>query len=466
MLYVRRSIGRKLLLAVGLPSLVFTVAGVLWLREETARIAPGVEPVYRVALVGLGVFAAAMAITFTLVIRLFVRNPLKRLVAAMKRAQTGDFLHRVPVESTDEIGRLAQTYNETLAAITDLHTRRIDDALAMDALQREVAVKEAVERRARELSFLVDLGRSLASTLELEPLLRALVERIVPALGLAVVEVLLVEEATGDLVVRAVHGHEDRKPGDRLRAGAALAGLETRPFLQADEPIGLLAFRKAGGAPVDADEGRLVDSVAGLAAIAIANARLHQQMVRLSQTDALTGAHNRRSLFARLDQEIERCRRFENSMAVALVDVDRFRQYNEATGHAAGDTVLKSVATLLAGAVRRVDLVARSGGEEFAVVLARADRAAALAAAEKLRATVEQAALPHPASEAGRVTISVGVAVFPEDGRDLGALVDAADAALFAAKRAGRNVVRGHEPGMRAHPGRRRDARVTADAEG
>jgi diguanylate cyclase (GGDEF)-like protein len=335
----------------------------------------------------------------------------------------------------------------------------------MDALQREVAVKEAVERRARELSFLVDLGRSLASTLELEPLLRALVERIVPALGLDVVEVLLVEEATGDLVVRAVHGHEDRKPGDRLRAGAALA-LETRPLLQADEPIGLLAFRKTGGAPVDADEGRLVDSVAGLAAIAIANARLHQQMVRLSQTDALTGAHNRRSLFARLDQELERCRRFENTMAVALVDVDRFRQYNEATGHAAGDTVLKSVATLLAGAVRRVDLVARSGGEEFAVVLARADRAAALAAAEKLRATVEQAALPHPASEAGRVTISVGVAVFPEDGRDLGALVDAADAALFAAKRAGRNVVRGHEPGMRAHPGRRRDARVTADAEG
>jgi diguanylate cyclase (GGDEF)-like protein len=99
-------------------------------------------------------------------------------------------------------------------------------------------------------------------------------------------------------------------------------------------------------------------------------------------------------------------------------------------------------------------------------VLARADRAAALAAAEKLRAAVEQAALPHPASETGRVTISVGVAVFPEDGRDLGALVDAADAALFAAKRAGRNVVRGHEPGMRVHPGRRRDARVTADADG
>jgi diguanylate cyclase (GGDEF)-like protein len=115
--------------------------------------------------------------------------------------------------------------------------------------------------------------------------------------------------------------------------------------------------------------------------------------------------------------------------------------------------------------VRKVDLVARYGGEEFAVVLARADREAALAAAEKLRAAVEAAALPHPASEASRVTISVGVAVFPRDGGDLGGLVDAADSALYAAKRAGRNAVRMHEPGMRTHPGRRRDEKLTADAE-
>ena len=459
MLYVRRSIGRKLLLAVGLPSLVFFVGGMLWLREETP------EPVYRVALVALGLFAAAISATFVLVIRLFVRNPLKRLVAAMKRAQRGDFLHRVPVESEDEIGRLAQTYNETLASVTDLNTKRIDDALAMDALQRELRVKAAVERRARELSFLVDLGRALASTLELEPLLRALVDRLVPALDLEALEVLLVEESTGDLVVRAVHRDGARKPGDRLPAGAPLPALETIRLSQADEPLGLLALRKQGGAPIDPDEARLVDSVAGLAAIAITNALLHQKMVRLSQTDALTGAHNRRSLFARLDQELERSRRFEHPMAVALVDVDRFREYNEARGHAAGDEVLRKVAALLDGAVRRVDLVARYGGEEFAVVLARADRAAALAAAEKLRATVEQAALPHPASEAGRVTISVGVAVFPDDAGELGALVDAADAALFAAKRAGRNVVRAHEPGMRSHPGRRRDGRTTADAE-
>jgi diguanylate cyclase (GGDEF)-like protein len=437
----------------------------VWLERETSGRDPGLDAAHRGALAALVVFAAAMGLVHVLVIRVLVRNPLKRLVAAMKRAQAGDFLYRVPVESGDEIGRLAETYNETLVALTDLNARRVEDALAMDALERELRVKAEAERRARDLSFLVELGRTLASTLELEPLLRALADRAARGLGLEAIQVLLADDATGDLVVRAVHGADEALVGSRARPDAPVAGYELARMAQADELLGVLAVRRPGGAPVAPDEARLVESVASLAAMAIANARLHQQMVRLSQTDALTGAHNRRSLFARLDQELERSRRFEHAMAVALVDVDRFRQYNDALGHAAGDAVLKTVAGLLAGAVRKVDLVARYGGEEFAVVLARADREAALAAAGKLRAAVEAAALPHPASEAGRVTISVGVAVFPRDGGDLGGLVDAADSALYAAKRAGRNAVRMHEPGMRTHPGRRRDEKLTADAE-
>ncbi len=452
MLYVRRSIGRKLMLAVGVPSLAFSVAGVLWLGRSGA-------------LAALALLAAAMGLTHVLVIRLFVRNPLRRLVAAMKRAQAGDFLHRVPVESDDEIGRLALTYNETLAALTDLNARRIEDALAMDALQRELRVKAEAERRARDLSFLVDLGRTLASTLELDPLLRALAERAERGLGLEALQILLADDATGELVVRAVRGLDEARLGERVPPGAALPGFDVTRMLQGDELLGVLALRKPAGAPIAADEARLVDSVASLAAMAIANARLHHKMVRLSQSDTLTGAQNRRSLFARLEQELERSRRFEHPMAVALVDVDRFRQYNDALGHAAGDAILKVVAGLLAGAVRKVDVVARYGGEEFAVVLAGADRTAALAAAEKVRTAIEAAALPHPASEAGRITTSVGVAVFPEDGGDLGALVDAADSALYAAKRAGRNVVRAHEAGMRSHPGRRRDQKLTADAD-
>jgi diguanylate cyclase (GGDEF)-like protein len=163
--------------------------------------------------------------------------------------------------------------------------------------------------------------------------------------------------------------------------------------------------------------------------------------------------------------EAERCRRFDHAMSVALVDVDRFRELNEALGHAAGDDLLRRVAGLLQGSVRKVDLVARYGGEEFAVIQPRADRAAALTAAEKLREAIAAAALPHPASERGHVTVSIGVASWPEDANDPGTLMDCADAALFAAKRAGRDAVRAHEAGMRTHPGRRRDVGTTASAE-
>ena len=463
--YVRRSIGRKIMLALGAPSLLFSLVGVLWLRHETRLLAPGLEGVYRTAIVALLLFSLAMAVTYVVAVRILVRNPLKRLVAAMHRARQGDFLHRVPVDGEDEFGRLAVAYNETLAAVTDLHARRIEDAAAMEALERQLAVRAESEKRAREMSFLVDLGRTLASTLDLDALLVALVERLTHARRAEAVRVFLADEATGDLVLRAAHGGPEAVIGSRIRPGDPLPGFRAVPLAHGEDAGGLLALRKAGGAPLDADEERLVDSIAAQVAMAVANARLHQKMVRLSERDALTGAHNRRSLFARLDLELERSARFEHAMAVALVDVDRFRQYNEAFGHAAGDAILRDVAGILGRAVRRVDLVARYGGEEFAVLLARADRDAALAAAEALRAAVEAANIPHGASEAGRVTVSIGLGVFPEDGRDLGALIDAADAALYAAKRAGRNAVRAHESGMRTHPGRRRDVKVTADAE-
>jgi diguanylate cyclase (GGDEF)-like protein len=188
-------------------------------------------------------------------------------------------------------------------------------------------------------------------------------------------------------------------------------------------------------------------------------------MVKLSRTDPLTGFPNRRSLFARLEVELERSARFEHATAVLIVDVDHFERYGESVGHTAGDALLREVATILSAAVRRVDLVARYRGEEFAVVLARADRAAALAGAEKLRAAVAATAIANPAAPSGRVTISIGTAVYPDDATEIGDLVDCADAALFAAKRAGRDTVRAHEPGMRNAPGRKRDARTTADAE-
>lgn len=461
---VRRSIGRKLLLAVGAPALVFALAGMLWLRHEASLLAPGVEPLHRVAIAALVALGVATAVTHFVAVHFFLERPLGRLRAAMRRAREGDFLARVPVEGEDELAALARNYNDTLAAITDLHVRRIEDAASIAAMQRELLLKAELEWRVKELTILFELGHALRATLDLDELVAAAASSVGRALGDAEVEVLLADEATGELVVRGVHGVGDAAIGSRVPAGASRPGASMVAMRRGDEVVGALAVRSRSGAIGD-EELRLVEALASQAAMAIANARLHGKLVRLSQSDALTGAHNRRSLFARLDAEIERSARFEHAVAVALVDVDHFRRYNEARGHAAGDAVLREVAALLVSAVRKVDLVARYGGEEFAVVFTRADRATAVAAGEKLRQAVAAAAIPHPAAEAGHVTISVGVAAFPDDGRDLGLLIDCADAALYAAKRAGRNVVQAYERGMRSHPGRKRDVRTTADAE-
>jgi diguanylate cyclase (GGDEF)-like protein len=458
---IRRSIGRKLLLALGLPTFAVCFAGVLWLRSSTHRVAPGLEPVYRVALVGVVVLAAAMAITHLLVVKVLLERPLGRLGAGMRRAREGDFLHRVPVESDDELGQLARSYNDTLAAITDLHVRRIEDAASMASMERELALKRELEQRVQELTLLSDLAKTLSATLELDEVLRALAARVGRALGGPPLQVLLADDATGELVVRAVDGMDDAALGERHPPATARPGWSSVRMHTGDDQVGELAVRR----PIEDGEVRLLEAIAAQAAMAVANARLHGKMVRLSQTDALTGVHNRRSLFARVETELERSARFEHACAIALVDVDHFKRYNEALGHAAGDAVLREVGRLLAAAVRKVDLVARYGGEEFAIVLARADRAAALTAGEKLRAAVEEAAIPHAAGVGGRVTISVGVAVFPEDARDTGGLIDCADAALYASKRGGRNLVSAHAAGMRTHPGRKRDVTVTSDAD-
>ena len=460
---IRRSIGRKLLLAVGAPALLLSVAGVLWLRHETRLLAPAAEPLHRAGLLALVVLAATLAGTHLVAVRLFVDRRLVRLAAGMRRAREGDFLHRVPVDGEDEIGQVARSYNETLAAITDLHVLRIEDAASIASMQRELALKAELEARVRELTLLFELGRTLGATLDLDELLRAMASKVGSTLGASELQVLLVDEATGERVVRAVYGPEDAI-GTRLAPGQVRPGWVEVPMARGEEAAGAIALRPGAGA-LGMGEQRLLESIAAQAAMAVANARLHQKMVRLSQTDALTGAHNRRSLFARLEDELERSVRFEHATAVALVDVDHFRRYNDAFGHAAGDAVLRRVSAVLGAAARRVDLVARYGGEEFAVVLARADRSAALAAAEKLRAAVTAAKLPHPGAGAGQVTISVGVAVYPDDARDLGGLIDCADAALYAAKRAGRDAVRAHAPGMRDHPGRKRDERSASDEE-
>jgi len=168
----------------------------------------------------------------------------------------------------------------------------------------------------------------------------------------------------------------------------------------------------------------------------------NEQLQRLSVTDALTGLANRRHLADLLEAEWQRGRRRGEPLAVAMVDIDHFKRYNDHYGHLVGDTCLRRVAAAINETVRTNDVVARYGGEEFAIVLPGSDCAAAGRVAERVLESVTALAEPHAASPSGIVTVSIGVAAaVPMADQPAEELVAAADAQLYQAKRGGRNRV-------------------------
>jgi diguanylate cyclase (GGDEF)-like protein len=169
----------------------------------------------------------------------------------------------------------------------------------------------------------------------------------------------------------------------------------------------------------------------------------NQRLNRLAVTDGLTGLYNHRYLHEELRVAVERSMRSVVPVAMLMIDVDHFKKYNDRNGHPAGDEALRTVARLIAEDRRQVDVVARYGGEEFAILLHDVTRAEAREVAEKIRQRVREAKIANAeAQPAGRMTVSIGVAMCPEDANTAEALLEVADVALYRAKKTGRDTVR------------------------
>ena len=164
------------------------------------------------------------------------------------------------------------------------------------------------------------------------------------------------------------------------------------------------------------------------------NARLVDQLERQAAEDPLTGLANKRALHLACEAELSRAARESSPMALVVLDLDHFKQINDRHGHPFGDQILVAVAKALRAAVRGHDLVARNGGEEFVILLPGADAGEAHSVAERARCLVAEVALPN-----GRLGSSAGVAAISGDGVGLHQMFDAADRALYRAKRLGRN---------------------------
>jgi diguanylate cyclase (GGDEF)-like protein len=178
----------------------------------------------------------------------------------------------------------------------------------------------------------------------------------------------------------------------------------------------------------------------------IANTHLEE----LARLDGLSGLTNRRGFDAALEAEWQRAAKLQQPLALLMIDVDHFKLFNDSNGHVEGDECLRALGEIIGVAASRGAYVpARYGGEEFALLLPGLDARAGREVAESVREAMADLGIPHPAAPSGRVTVSIGVAALvPAPGESAQALIEAADAALYAAKRRGRNAVVGHEEAL------------------
>jgi diguanylate cyclase (GGDEF)-like protein len=219
------------------------------------------------------------------------------------------------------------------------------------------------------------------------------------------------------------------------------------PILAQGEALGILHFQATDEAPTLADsELSFKTTFAGQVGLSVANIRLREALRSQSIKDPLTGLYNRRYLTEMLERETRRAVRGAQSLGVLMLDLDHFKKFNDTYGHDAGDAVLRETASFLSKSIRLEDVVCRFGGEEFVVILPTADLNAAHARGERIRSKLRELTVLHHGQSLGMITISVGVAALPLHGTSPKDLLAAADAALYRAKREGRDRVVSADP--------------------
>lgn len=207
------------------------------------------------------------------------------------------------------------------------------------------------------------------------------------------------------------------------------------PLLHKGEVIGLITLDRQDVDAFKEEEIRIAMTFANHVAIALENARLYERAQHRATTDGLTDLYNSRYFYEHLEEELERSRRYDHPCSVIILDLDNFKRYNDRYGHLTGDDLLRDLAGILNNGVRETDVVARYGGEEFTIILPETDAEQAYRLAERLRTTIRaHEFVVRDAQQVGRITISAGVATYPQHADEPEALVQKADIALLRAK--------------------------------
>jgi diguanylate cyclase (GGDEF)-like protein len=334
--------------------------------------------------------------------------------------------------------------------------------------------KEDLDKTIQNLSLLYSIGKAMNYISDLKNLLQYILGQAIQVTSAEKGSLMLYDLETDRLNIRVLAGMEDAAFQEKVnnneiecrsfKPGEGIAGrvyVTAKPivvnnikeddvFIDSDKSyvrsivcipmivysdvIGVInVTNKRHGKDFTDEDVEMLKAVADQAAVAINKAQLWDMAV----TDSLTGLYVRRYFMVKLAEELHRAQRYNNILSIVMADLDRFKNINDTYGHDAGDRVLKAIGKFLQQNVRDVDVVARYGGEEFVIMIPEAANDAAHILSERLRKNLSEVKFENLPS----VTVSLGIATFPHDAVDPEDLIKKADAAMYAAKRAGRNQV-------------------------
>ncbi len=352
-------------------------------------------------------------------------------------------------------------------------------AIQLSLAMQNLSLQAELSHRVQELIAVQETSRRFLGCLEPHSLFQTVLEEARKITGARQGSLMVTANGSGEMIVKAVTGMNEKVVQRlRVRPGQGIAGkvfatgepivvenVERDPrFQRTNRPrystksflsipitlegrvVGVLNLSdKVSGEIFSGEDLTLLQTLAAQATIAIERSTFYAQTLELrkiSITDALTGLLNRRYFQERLAEEVDRATRHGHPLSLIMIDIDHFKLYNDANGHPAGDKALGMVGRALRGGVRAIDVVSRFGGEEFSVILPETRRSEAMEIGERIRQDIENLYFPGEDSlPRGTLTISLGVAAFPEDARDLKSLIQRADRALYQAKAQGRNRI-------------------------
>jgi len=376
------------------------------------------------------------------------------------------------ISGSEDIERI--TFHDRHFEVLILPFRRSGESYLIRILLKDITsfvrLEEELLKRNKELIIVNTLSSAFISSENMDMVMEDLIEKVLLITDFQTGFLILNEDGqlklrtgkgiTPDLQNFIISGGIEPLCNDTLRAREPMYIVEQSavakipvlceegfvfivaiPLMSDQKVMGLLFLASRISREMDFDFAALLSLVGNHVSHIIDKIRLFQETKKLSVTDSLTGLYNSRYFYKYLDLEISRTKRYGSSFSLLLFDIDNFKRLNDTYGHQAGDGVLQELTRILKSVSRETDVVVRYGGEEFVIILPNTGEEEAIALANRILKSVQETVIMINATDTVSITVSGGVASFPQNASTAKGLLNAADSAMYAAKTAGKNTI-------------------------